>query len=203
MSDEERTDTQLHMIRAYLKFFNEQGLDTWIAHGTLLGWWWNGKVPSILSRLRNWTDSSQRLPWDADLDTQVSNATLHRLGQFYNQTKYNYASADGKVRRQYLVDVNPWIWERVKGNGMNVIDARWIDTRNGLYIDITGLSETRPDTHPNVWRCKNEHDYKVADLFPMRETMFEGVFAKVPYQYDKILMEEYHESALVNTNFNE
>ena len=41
---EERTDTQLHMIRAYLKFFNEHGLDTWIAHGTLLGWWWNGKV---------------------------------------------------------------------------------------------------------------------------------------------------------------
>lgn len=107
------------------------------------------------------------------------------------------------MRRQYLVDVNPWIWERVKGNGMNVIDARWIDTRNGLYIDITGLSETRPETHPDVWRCKNEHDYKVTDLFPMRETMFEGVFAKVPYQYDKILMEEYHESALVNTNFNE
>jgi hypothetical protein len=44
VTDEERTDTQSHMVRAYLTFFREQGLDTWIAHGTLLGWWWNGKV---------------------------------------------------------------------------------------------------------------------------------------------------------------
>jgi hypothetical protein len=46
VNDEERTDTQSHMIRAYLNFFREEGLDTWIAHGTLLGWWWNGKVIS-------------------------------------------------------------------------------------------------------------------------------------------------------------
>ena len=32
------------MIRAYLTFFRENNMDTWIAHGTLLGWWWNGKV---------------------------------------------------------------------------------------------------------------------------------------------------------------
>lgn len=44
VSDEERTETQLHMVRAYLEWFREKGLDTWIAHGTLLGWWWNGKV---------------------------------------------------------------------------------------------------------------------------------------------------------------
>jgi hypothetical protein len=37
-------DTQAHMMRAYLTFFRDKGLDTWIAHGTLLGWWWNGKV---------------------------------------------------------------------------------------------------------------------------------------------------------------
>jgi hypothetical protein len=37
-------DTQSHMVRAYLAFFREKGMDTWIAHGTLLGWWWNGQV---------------------------------------------------------------------------------------------------------------------------------------------------------------
>lgn len=41
---EERTDTLMHMTRAYLNFFRENGLETWIAHGSLLGWWWNGKV---------------------------------------------------------------------------------------------------------------------------------------------------------------
>jgi hypothetical protein len=40
----ERSETLYHMIRAYLSTFREKGLETWIAHGTLLGWWWNGKV---------------------------------------------------------------------------------------------------------------------------------------------------------------
>jgi hypothetical protein len=31
-------------MRSYLLFFAEKGLETWIAHGTLLGWWWNGQV---------------------------------------------------------------------------------------------------------------------------------------------------------------
>lgn len=44
VSDDERRDTQKHMMRAYLEFFNANNLDTWIAHGTLLGWWWNGQV---------------------------------------------------------------------------------------------------------------------------------------------------------------
>ncbi|KAH7073683.1 LicD family-domain-containing protein [Paraphoma chrysanthemicola] len=186
VTDEERTDTQAHMIRAYLTFFRNHGLDTWIAHGTLLGWWWNGK----------------RLPWDYDLDTQVSSTTLNRLGELYNQTKYLYTSSDGMVKREYLIDVNPWIFERVRGDGMNVIDARWIDVRNGLYVDITGLSETNPATNPGVWSCKNYHEYKIDELYPMRESMFEGVMAKVPYAYDKILTDEYQTKALVVTNFN-
>lgn len=84
---------------------------------------------------------------------------------------------------------------------MNVIDARWIDTRNGLFIDITGLSETRPDAYPGVLSCKNYHHYRVTDLYPMRTTTFEGVEAKVPYAYDKILIEEYHEKALTKTEY--
>lgn len=44
VSYEERTDTLHHMIRAYLCTFRELGIETWVAHGTLLGWWWNGKV---------------------------------------------------------------------------------------------------------------------------------------------------------------
>ncbi|KAF2205433.1 hypothetical protein GQ43DRAFT_362392 [Delitschia confertaspora ATCC 74209] len=188
VSYEERTDTQLHMIRAYLKFFTDQGLDTWIAHGTLLGWWWNGKM-------------TQRLPWDWDMDTQVSGATLDYLGQHFNRSVHHYVSDDEKVKREYLLDVNPWIWERERGDGMNVIDARWIDVRNGLFIDITGLSETKPDSSPGVWSCKNYHRYRTSDLYPMRESIFEGVPAKIPYAYDKILTEEYQQKALVLTEY--
>lgn len=44
VTDEERVTTLEHMVRAYLSFFRKNNLETWIAHGTLLGWWWNGKV---------------------------------------------------------------------------------------------------------------------------------------------------------------
>jgi hypothetical protein len=143
----------------------------------------------------------QRLPWDWDMDTQVSGATLQYLGDNYNQTRHVYTFPDGTTQREYLLDINPWIWERERGDGMNIIDARWIDVSNGLFIDITGLSETHPDTAPGTWVCKNYHRYKTSDLYPMRETVFEGVAAKVPYSYDSILVEEYKEKALVETNF--
>jgi hypothetical protein len=51
VSDEERRDTQQHMVRAYLDFFRLNDLDTWIAHGTLLGWWWNGQVCCMSRKL--------------------------------------------------------------------------------------------------------------------------------------------------------
>ena len=41
---EEKRDVQIHMMRAFLDTMREIGLETWLAHGTLLGWWWNGKV---------------------------------------------------------------------------------------------------------------------------------------------------------------
>ena len=47
LSYEEKQDTQVHMVQAYLETFQSKGIETWIAHGTLLGWWWNGKVCSI------------------------------------------------------------------------------------------------------------------------------------------------------------
>lgn len=51
--------------------------------------------------------------------------------------------------------------------------------------------------------CKNDHKYRLRDMFPLRDTHFEGVKAKVPYSYVPILIEEYSELALVRTEFHE
>ena len=129
-----------------------------------------------------------------------------------NRTTYTYTSPiltkrsdqtedQEQTTRTYLLDVNPWAWQRSRGDGMNIIDARWIDVRNGLYIDITGLSELNPDSEPGVWTCKNAHKYRTKDLYPMRESVYEGVPARIPYAYDKILLEEYREKALVLTEY--
>ncbi|KAF4314615.1 mannosylphosphate transferase [Botryosphaeria dothidea] len=186
VSDDERKTTIRHMTRAYLTWFRKQGLETWIAHGTLLGWWWSGRM----------------LPWDWDVDTQVADRTLAFLAHNHNRTRVHYRSADGSgVERTYLLDINPHSEERVRGDGMNIIDARWIDTSNGLYIDITGLSETDPEGNPGIWACKNNHRYRTSDLYPMRESSYEGVPALIPYAYDRILVEEYQEKALTVTEY--
>ncbi|RJE21637.1 mannosylphosphate transferase Mnn4 [Aspergillus sclerotialis] len=184
VSDEERAVTLTHMTRAYLNFFNENDLETWISHGTLLGWWWNGKI----------------LPWDWDIDTQVLDTTLIYLADHYNHTRVKYTGDETTLDREFLLDVNPWARQRVRGQGHNIIDARWIDIKTGLYIDITGLSKLNVST-PDVWECKNGHKYSTVDLYPLRRSMFEGVPASVPFQYDAILIEEYKDKALAATNF--
>ncbi|KAI1918317.1 mannosyltransferase [Ophidiomyces ophidiicola] len=184
VSYQERTHTLTHMIGAYLQFFRENKLDTWIAHGTLLGWWWNEKI----------------LPWDWDIDAQVTGMTLEYMSRNFNRTIYTY-SPNEKTIRKYLLDVNPRSEERGYGDGLNIIDARWIDVRNGLYIDITALSELDPALEHGIVACKNFHKYNISDLFPMRQGTFEGVPANIPFKYNGILTEEYGEKALIEREY--
>jgi hypothetical protein len=143
----------------------------------------------------------QILPWDWDMDTQVPDTTLAYLADHYNQTIVEYVTPGGKDKRDYLLDINPWSRQRERGQGHNIIDARFIDITTGLYIDITGLSRLELDDHPDIWQCKNFHKYRLKDIYPLRRTTFEGAPAKVPFQYDALLMEEYTEAALTATNF--
>lgn len=173
------------LVRSYLATMQARGVETWLAHGTLLGWWWNGRV----------------MPWDYDLDVQVSNDTLQWLGDHLNRTEHAYrgpvdAQTPMPAVKRYLLDVNPHHVDVTRGDGMNIIDARWIDMANGMFIDITGLRERNPDV-PGVWSCKNHHRYTGQDLWPMRTTEFEGVRARIPYSFEKILSAEYGPKSLV------
>ncbi|ORY64145.1 LicD family-domain-containing protein [Pseudomassariella vexata] len=185
---EEHRPALQHLIRSYLTTFRSLGVETWLAHGTLLGWWWNGRI----------------MPWDYDLDVQVSAQTLYYLGNNLNRTTHEYNYFDpisGKpMKKEYLLDINPHHSEITRGDGQNVIDARWIDLSNGMFIDITGLAER--DSHsPGVWSCKNFHKYRTTELYPMRETEFEGVPATIPYSFDYILTDEYGHKSLVTTQW--
>ena len=179
----EHTEVLRNLIRSYLEVLGSHGAETWLAHGTLLGWWWNGKI----------------MPWDYDLDVQVSNHTLTWLAQNLNNTEHNYTT-EGLVRgtlKRYLLDINPHHDEIDRGDGRNIIDARWIDMQNGMFIDITGVREREEDERPGVWSCKNKHRYQARDLWPLRTTVFEGVKAKIPYSFQGILSDEYGDKSLV------
>jgi len=246
---EEHRPALRHLIRSYLTTFKALGIETWLAHGSLLGWWWNGRI----------------MPWDYDLDVQVSVATLRFLAERYNRSTHEHyisidypdasssssssdsglkaqspeleprstsASASAfeltksnsnsnsnsnqenhageskeskeskkKIKKTYLLDVNPHYDDLTKGNGANIIDARWIDTSNGMFIDITGVRERERERAPGVWSCKNNHRYRTAELWPLRRTEFEGVEAWIPYAFDKVLTDEYGAKCLVTTEW--
>lgn len=136
---------------------------------------------------------------------QIDVTTLQTFAEEYNSTVWtavpSNAGPDAETR-DYLLDVNPYWMERVHGDGANFIDARFIDTRNGLYIDITALTELDPENLPNVVSCKNYHNYQLSDIYPLRETIFEGTRAKVPHNYKTILAGEYGDRSLVLATYN-
>ncbi|KAK5658583.1 hypothetical protein OQA88_1976 [Cercophora sp. LCS_1] len=177
-----------HLIRSYLTTLSSLRIPTWLAHGTLLGWWWNGHV----------------MPWDYDLDVQMSSSSLAYLATHYNQTVHHYVHSDTSgvvTNKTYLLDVNPFHGMKGRGMGLNVIDARWIDVENGMFIDITGLMERDPRREPGTWSCKNYHRYRTRDVWPLRETEFEGVRALVPYDFNRVLTGEYGVRALVTVEW--
>jgi hypothetical protein len=100
-----------------------------------------------------------------------------------------------------LLDVNPWAYFRDQGPGHNIIDARWIDTSNGLYIDITALSLLHPEDLPDTLECKNWHQYRSGEIYPLRESLFDGVPVMIPYKYQEILLDEYSFGALAKTKY--
>ena len=109
-----------------------------------------------------------------------------------------------KHGRDYLLEVNPHYLNASTSDWLNVIDARWIDTESGLFIDITTLRVDRDEKPngdvPNMY-CKDKHRYKYKDIFPLRQSEFEATPVKVPYAYSELLEAEYGPKSLTNKNF--
>ncbi|KAI5954986.1 MNN4 [Candida jiufengensis] len=193
----EQTLTLHRLIRAWLSFTRKNGITTWIAHGSLLSWYWNGVA----------------FPWDNDIDVQVPIMDLHKLSLNFNQTLIVEDPKDGFGR--YFVDCGTFLSLRERGNGLNTIDARFIDIDTGMYIDITALalSNTKPPDYyleklpenfkkdENNWKaanevlqiynCRNNHFTPYEDLSPLMKTIVEGEFGYIPKRFSNILSTEY------------
>ncbi|UJO16088.1 uncharacterized protein CLAFUR5_04178 [Fulvia fulva] len=169
------------LIRTYLFTMESISVETWLMHGTLLGWYWNRKI----------------MPWDSDLDVMVSESSLHFLAAYHNMTMHTFKLPRYKTRRSYMLEINPRCSERALDKE-NRIDARWIDTETGLFIDITTLRRigTTEDNGDLEFKVKDNHHYMYDDIFPLRQSAFEGISVSIPYAYPDILIEEYGDDAL-------
>ncbi|KAF9690680.1 hypothetical protein EKO04_011490 [Ascochyta lentis] len=249
------------LLRSYMHAMRRAGVRTWIMHGSLLGWWWNGAM----------------FPWDSDLDFCVEEGGMHELGNWWNMTVHPFSAAElgihqhtdteayTRARRRrgrnqanhheeeedseteilsepeglaegvwtavlqqgkkYLLEVNPHHVSASTKEKHNVIDARWIDTATGLFIDITTVhpvpASIKPSTNhhislvpaannppstspqdPEEMYTKDTHLYTTASLFPLRQSVFEGTAVFVPYAYETLLRDEYGSRALTETWYN-
>ena len=229
---QERTWHLRLMLKAYMDTMEKIGIQTWIMHGCLLGWWWGGAL----------------MPWDKDLDFLVEESGIREMGEWWNMTVHHFSARelglDGtathghqaataavaedestwaaqvrKTGKKYLLEVNPNYTNTSTTDTYNLIDARWIDVSNGLYIDITALhvaptldpssptttttTTTTPDIDPPIQLyTKDTHAYLSTQIFPLRRTSLEGVAIQVPYAYEELLREEYGDEALTESWYN-
>ncbi|KAF1846317.1 uncharacterized protein K460DRAFT_386597 [Cucurbitaria berberidis CBS 394.84] len=221
------------LLRSYMDTMDIIGIRTWIMHGCLLGWWWNGKI----------------LPWDSDVDVMVDERSMAELGNWWNMTVHHYTAKDLGISakdmekpkiphsvedqkahlrklylekevlrkgKKYLLEVNPHYTNTSTTDRHNVIDARWIDTATGLYIDITTIhvAPTPPDprdpSSPSsnvedediLMFTKDQHAYSHYQIFPLRRSTFESIPVRIPYAYESLLAEEYGLESLTDTWYN-
>lgn len=153
---------------------------------------------------RSLTRVPQIFPWDNDLDVQISEPAIHFLADFYNMTEHHFDLPGVDGGRKYLLEINPYYVVRSEKDHLNVIDGRWIDTSSGLFIDITAVRKDdarRQRGESEALMCKDHHHYLESQIFPLRDSFFEDVPAKIPYSYTYLLEEEYGPRALTNKYF--
>lgn len=200
------------LIKAWLHFVNQYKLNTWIAHGTLLSWYWN----------------SLAFPWDIDFDVQMPIQDLHYLCKNFNQSLVMDLGNDFRTQElrysKYFLDCGSYISQRKRGNGYNNIDARFIDVNSGIYIDITGLavtdtvspkrydkmlpfelrrntkdqtvSDLQRNEHLQIYNCRNNHFQSLDDISPLRLSVYEGQLSYIPNDFKSMLVNEYDAKAI-------
>ncbi|GAQ44325.1 hypothetical protein AtubIFM55763_011453 [Aspergillus tubingensis] len=189
LSEAETVPHLSELIRTYLSTMADLGAETWIMHGTLLAWWWNQKI----------------FPWDNDLDVQISEPTIHFLADYYNMTEHHFEISGVDGGRTYLLEINPNYVVRSTDDKLNVIDARWIDTSSGLFIDITAVRKDderrQNDREPGALMCKDGHRFDETEIFPLRNSYFEDVPVKIPFEYVRLLKKEYGSKSMTASVF--
>lgn len=121
-------------------------------------------MPLEYSRLPPTADVVKILPWDSDIDVQVTEDTMRFIATYYNMTVHHYHLPDIPEGRDYMLEVNPAYVNGDPKDWLNMIDARWIDTETGLFIDITTIrvNETaRALGIEGALMCKDKHHYLV------------------------------------------
>jgi hypothetical protein len=80
-------------------------------------------------------------------------------------TEYHFSLPGLSNGRDYLLEINPHYIIGETEDKLNVIDARWIDTETGLFIDISTVRKNWTAVEQGIeaaLMCKDRHHYLVS-----------------------------------------
>ncbi|AAS51367.2 ACR141Wp [Eremothecium gossypii ATCC 10895] len=164
------------LMRCWERFARNEQLLYWLAHGTLLGWYWQGTA----------------LEWDSDHDVQLPMRQLEHLALHFNASLLLFEDG-GEVGRYYL-DINDH-YRLAEKDPDNIIDGRLIDVDTGMYIDLTGIR-----AEGGKYTDGAHHVFHtLAYLDPLRITLFDGLEAPIPHAVTSVLMSEYESGLFMDT----
>ncbi|EDK43427.1 conserved hypothetical protein [Lodderomyces elongisporus NRRL YB-4239] len=177
------------LLRNWFRFAEEKGIISWIAHGPLLSWYWDGLM----------------FPFDIDIDIQMPSSELNRLSANYNMTLVIEDINEGFGK--YLIDCATFLHHRDLAAKDNHIDARFIDVDTGTYIDITGIginnekpppeysgyirSKQRKGESVELYMDRRKHWLNFEKISPLHYSMIGGVPVYVPNDVMSMLNNEY------------
>ena len=81
LTEDDTRQTLLALLDSYMATMRHLGVSTWVAHGALIGYYWNGHL----------------LPWDTDIDAQMTVDSLDVLATQYIKTSYNHTVSEIKA----------------------------------------------------------------------------------------------------------
>ena len=90
--------------------------------------------------------------------------TLSFLASYYNMSVHHHHLPHIPQGRDYLFEINPGFASEGPFDKLNMIDARWIDTETGLFIDITTVRPNNTARNLGIegsLMCKDKHHYLV------------------------------------------
>ena len=98
---------------------------------------------------------------------------------------------------KYLLDINPhYVQRNGSTDAENIVDGRWIDMINGLYIDVTAVTDGAAHGLGPTPVRKDGHAYSRHAVYPLQESTLQDAKAHVPHTAEAVLVQEFGEDAL-------
>jgi phosphorylcholine metabolism protein LicD len=155
------------LLQVLSRLCKENTIRCTIMHGSLIGYYF-GK---------------QMLPWDDDIDVIIVEDDLPEFLKIKHNDKF------------HILEINPNSRNRSPHDRQNVIDARLICKKTGIFIDITFLTYNR--VRKGLMNCKSPHYYAIRDILPLKQIEFEGCNVYVPNNIKTVLTSEYGQKVLI------